>query len=868
MKKILILIGIVLFALNVYGYNQSKFTVNLLSENLTLNNTVTRFINIPFRTNITYGSLNLKYFNYTTDVKESTFFLENVITNNINISRAFDDDLTTGHISGNVGPIFYYNYSNIVISPVVNTSYWLTMYTGLYYFSTSYNTIWTIAVPDFCINTSRDLAFKQVTTFLGPPDQEVFCWDNTAWTTISFHMGPGDYLKVFEIILNSTSHITNPALEIGDVDGTPEWNYTGQLNINNPFVESNISHYYSFNDGTNDLRGSKDGTITNATPTGGYYGSGYLFDRNGFINLSTATDVTELTYCAWINWRGSGLNYVITSQKSNVGYRMWHSGGIINCNIRDAATSVTDTSTSTALVGEWFHGCCTYKDDDLKIYFNGVLEKEVTAGGSIGSINGGADVFIGNWADDTTSGMNGSIDEVMLYNRTLTESEILQIYNGQVIASGLETKLNTIINSCDCTNCSVTEDLCQIPYRFYSLNVGVLEYSGINTTYGYDFELNNCSRGVGSINFTVANESNTEQTFINTTIEGSFDYYIENSIDGTINKNYSFSVISNTSQVCIFPEYVNVTSEFQILYTFDSIGYNYFQAPLVLTNITKYVTLLVTSGDTTQITFNVKDTGGNDLQNAFLTIQKYDVGTNTYQTVEVIRTDTQGFAYARLILNTEYYRIKIFYDGVERLVDGPTIFISSTKNYIIDIIGDDLVDTYAKKQGISFNLTFNNDTKNFRCTYDDPSLSISEACLIVTRLQLSNMTQLQDTCTVSQSGTILGDISPVFNDTTWEAVCYVKYADGIQIILATLQYENLVNWRIWQSKGESIGVFMAFLIVVAMVLLGSFHPVGSIVLGLIGLSLSVILGLVQIAKGWVISLIIVGAIIIWRIGRR
>lgn len=79
--------------------------------------------------------------------------------------------------------------------------------------------------------------------------------------------------------------------------------------------------------------------------------------------------------------------------------------------------------TPTFHIPEWRHLTVTSVNNDLKIYVNGTLTSEVTGscGSGCNSLNVG-DLFIGK---DFT----GSIDDIIIYNRVLIQSEITELYN-------------------------------------------------------------------------------------------------------------------------------------------------------------------------------------------------------------------------------------------------------------------------------------------------------------------------------------------------------------------------------------------------------------------------------------------------------
>jgi hypothetical protein len=76
----------------------------------------------------------------------------------------------------------------------------------------------------------------------------------------------------------------------------------------------------------------------------------------------------------------------------------------------------------------WYHVVAVYDGTSMKIYKNGVaLPGSTSFSGNIGTSS--YNVNIGQRVGDNSYRWNGSIDEVKIYNRALSASEILADYN-------------------------------------------------------------------------------------------------------------------------------------------------------------------------------------------------------------------------------------------------------------------------------------------------------------------------------------------------------------------------------------------------------------------------------------------------------
>ncbi|MEW6063009.1 MAG: LamG domain-containing protein [Nanoarchaeota archaeon] len=81
-------------------------------------------------------------------------------------------------------------------------------------------------------------------------------------------------------------------------------------------------------------------------------------------------------------------------------------------------------SVSTLTASTWYHVVATYDGSVMKIYINGVLDNSSSQTGNIDNYN--TDVWLGMHSTCNSVPFNGIIDEVRIYNRTLSAAEILE----------------------------------------------------------------------------------------------------------------------------------------------------------------------------------------------------------------------------------------------------------------------------------------------------------------------------------------------------------------------------------------------------------------------------------------------------------
>jgi fibro-slime domain-containing protein/RHS repeat-associated protein len=92
-------------------------------------------------------------------------------------------------------------------------------------------------------------------------------------------------------------------------------------------------------------------------------------------------------------------------------------------NLRAAAVSQT-----TITAGQFYHLVGTYDGHDIRIYVNGVLETTQPNSFELGYLDG-KPLVIGGSGEPFNGRVRGAVDEIQLYNRALSASEVQAVYN-------------------------------------------------------------------------------------------------------------------------------------------------------------------------------------------------------------------------------------------------------------------------------------------------------------------------------------------------------------------------------------------------------------------------------------------------------
>lgn len=206
---------------------------------------------------------------------------------------------------------------------------------------------------------------------------------------------------------------------------------------------------WSFDEGSgcvaNDLYGTNNGVLGNNCPTispswvAGKTGNALSF--NGSSNNVSISDsvnlnfTTSMSVSAWIKWDinpSSGMAYAtIVNKNGDSQYRLQHNStnSRFEFGIKTNTGGTYVTSSTSPIIGTWYHLVGTWDGALIKIYVNGNLEQTLARSGimpaSTFPCKIGSSSINARW-------FSGIIDEVNLWNRALSQEEITQIYSSNL----------------------------------------------------------------------------------------------------------------------------------------------------------------------------------------------------------------------------------------------------------------------------------------------------------------------------------------------------------------------------------------------------------------------------------------------------
>ncbi len=375
-----------------------------------------------------------------------------------------------------------------------------------------------------------------------------------------------------------------------------------------------VKELYSKEAGTYDSKGSNNGYSNDST-----YRTSGIFESDGALSFdgTAGSEIyiphnnnlnipSDFTYSAWVK----------STNKHQAGYGgIWFDQAVAARNrllIRDngevlvqfyngTANIYTTAPAGSVLANTWTHIIVMLNGSNASVWVNGVIKHSVTYTGNI--LASTSNRIIGHGFDADNYHFNGTIDSVAIYNRSLTSSEISDLYTswsgwseydaaspltltGRGSVLQYEARLNT-------TNNSLTPVLNEVNITYEALpgSVGLLYpvndtiLNGRNIDFRCNAAINNPDINLKNITLYVWNSTDDSLVYSNTQVasgssasqnwtyilphSGSYEYNCE-AISDTDSSNFSAS--NNTFTITFKSAVDNVTTDVDTeLKPFDSL---------------------------------------------------------------------------------------------------------------------------------------------------------------------------------------------------------------------------------------------------------------------------------------------------------
>ena len=268
---------------------------------------------------------------------------------------------------------------------------------------------------------------------------------------------------------------------------------------------TNLLGYYNMEKNASDIHDNRAGITVGVTNRSGcLIGDCLSFDGNDYIDLTSHYNgvFDVFTISMWVNYTSaSAMDF--WSGGNNVGPNFIQFS-VPSTNLRfqyvtGVGDNEIDTTQGTPRSGTWRHLVGVYNGTHKAIWIDGKLNAS-TASSTTGD-NAATDTEIGKRVSGTNY-FTGQMDEVGFWNRSLTPTEILALYNNGAglaypFVSGGDTDPPSISNL-NCTSCIEDSTPNQPPY--------ITE----DTTPTFNFSTDEnawCAIGISDVNYTIMGAS-------------------------------------------------------------------------------------------------------------------------------------------------------------------------------------------------------------------------------------------------------------------------------------------------------------------------------------------------------------------------
>jgi hypothetical protein len=264
--------------------------------------------------------------------------------------------------------------------------------------------------------------------------------------------------QIANTTLTATNKINNPAKVVYKAGNSVTLNQGFEATSGSTFLAqiggcenvaiSGLVAYYPFNGNAIDATGNGfNGTINGATLTVDKFGAtqkALNFDGNDFVRIpnlynAVSLPLVDVTYSLWFKPNqnyGAADFYSLIIRTTDGGFTDMIGkpsfGSAENDKFQffmfDNNLNFTKATTNNFVANQWYHVVATRANGTTKIYLNAIKEGEATYANSPYFY---PDLYLGGHATSNRWYYNGAMDDLRIYNRALSDSEVQAIYNAE-----------------------------------------------------------------------------------------------------------------------------------------------------------------------------------------------------------------------------------------------------------------------------------------------------------------------------------------------------------------------------------------------------------------------------------------------------
>jgi len=412
----------------------------------------------------------------------------------------------------------------------------------------------------------------------------------------------------------------------------------------------------------------------------------------------------------------------------------------------------------------------------------------------------------------------------------------------------ISASIATTLDGGACTGGTISGANCLIPFDFHSDDGGILEYSNIFVDYT-QVGIENCTDGT-TLNFTLYHEIN--KSLLTGDLEATFTIYDEiYSFDLTSQSSFKFCLTLNASE-----------APADAIIQYEATGYsprNYYLVNATLTNETAEIPLyLLPTTDSTTFEITVYDSDYIIMEDIIVKTQRYYVGTNTYETVDMGLTDEFGHTLTHLELEDAFYKFVLERNGASLWSSTPIKpYCTAAPCSLILVVAGENASTFTPYSDIpnfEYNLSWNaTGTNAFRYEWIATDGIAKTGRLLVEKLAGTTSTTICDESTLSAAGAIVCNITA---NGQYKASAYV---DGDLIDNMYVQIGGL------QGSFGIEGVFWTIILILTISAIGlAFDARVSIILTVLTLIGVYFLGLTVLPVSSIAAIIVLAVVVLYQ----
>jgi hypothetical protein len=301
-----------------------------------------------------------------------------------------------------------------------------------------------LTITSFTIETSSTPLIAEVTAVTSPDNDTTpnYTFSSTTTGTITYGGSCTSVTTSANVDNNtitfstlSSGNYSNCTIKVTDSAG----NESNTLTITTfTVLPDGLIAYYPFDGNANAKIGTLNGTVSGATLSTGRNNesnTAYSFDGvDDYIEFGAGmlSGDGEFSILIWIN-TSSGSFARILSQR-NGGYNGQYiveleSDGEIEFYTYSSLTGKWIVRSSSALNdGNWHHLAFVQQDNGGKMYLNGSLDQTDNSNGKVNLLSTNK-TYLGKDGRNNSSFYTGKVDDLKIYNRALSASEIQTLFN-------------------------------------------------------------------------------------------------------------------------------------------------------------------------------------------------------------------------------------------------------------------------------------------------------------------------------------------------------------------------------------------------------------------------------------------------------